>query len=124
MVVDQESIIKLEESKRELALNLAKKKLDKELEALETTLYEHGAAYLTDPLAKSFSNIVKGYETTIVRKDIKRRDIRENLEGKKVILDQSNLDCVCTISHPTVAGHGKFQKRAPALIDKFSNLLF
>ncbi|CAH7689947.1 hypothetical protein PPACK8108_LOCUS25134 [Phakopsora pachyrhizi] len=93
-----------------------------ELAALETTLYAHETAYLTDPLAKSFGNIVKGYETTIVRKDIKRRDIRENLERKKVILDQSNLDCVCTTSHPTVAGHGKFQKRAPAIIDNFSNL--
>ncbi|KAI8460345.1 hypothetical protein BY996DRAFT_6409474 [Phakopsora pachyrhizi] len=98
--------------------------MDKELAALETTLYAHETAYLTDPSAKSFGNIVKGYETTIVRKYIKRRDIRENLEGKKVILDQSSLDCVCTISHPTVAGHGKFQKRAPALIDNFSNLLF
>ncbi|KAI8446093.1 hypothetical protein BY996DRAFT_6419243 [Phakopsora pachyrhizi] len=88
LAVDQDLIIKLEEAKRELALNLAKKKkLDKELvnlsslkfavvyisilnilvqqAALETTLYAHETAYLTDPSANSFGNIVKGYEAYV-----------------------------------------------------------
>ncbi|PLW25327.1 hypothetical protein PCANC_26729 [Puccinia coronata f. sp. avenae] len=65
-VVDPEIESRLESAKAELAMNLAKKKkLDKELSALETTLYSHETAYLTDPSANLFGNIVKGYEAYV-----------------------------------------------------------
>ncbi|KAH9442357.1 hypothetical protein MJO29_015018 [Puccinia striiformis f. sp. tritici] len=64
--VDPEILSRLENAKTELALNLAKKKkLDKELSALETSLYSHETAYLTDPSANLFGNIVKGYEAYV-----------------------------------------------------------
>lgn len=64
--VDPELVARLEAAKKDLALNLAKKKkLDKELAALEATLYAHETAYLTDPSANLFGNIVKGYEAYV-----------------------------------------------------------
>jgi len=64
--VDPEILSRLESAKAELAMNLAKKKkLDKELAALEATLYSHETAYLTDPSANLFGNIVKGYEAYV-----------------------------------------------------------
>ncbi|OAV91046.1 hypothetical protein, variant [Puccinia triticina 1-1 BBBD Race 1] len=64
--VDPGVLSRLESAKIELAMNLAKKKkLDKELAALEATLYSHETAYLTDPSANLFGNIVKGYEAYV-----------------------------------------------------------
>ncbi|POV96209.1 hypothetical protein PSTT_15770 [Puccinia striiformis] len=66
--VDPEILSRLEKAKTELALNLAKKqKLDKELviSALETSLYSHETAYLTDPSANLFGNMVEGYEAYV-----------------------------------------------------------
>ncbi|EFP79146.2 hypothetical protein PGT21_016586 [Puccinia graminis f. sp. tritici] len=64
--VDPVILSRLENAKAELAMNLAKKKkLDKELAALEATLYSHETAYLTDPSANLFGNIVKGYEAYV-----------------------------------------------------------
>ncbi|MBW0471564.1 hypothetical protein O181_011279 [Austropuccinia psidii MF-1] len=64
--INEELSERLEAAKKDLAMNLAKKKkLDKELNALEATLYAHETAYLTDPSANSFGNIVKGYEAYV-----------------------------------------------------------